>query len=421
MGLDALIFQTHSVSRYSLAALLGAIESDSRLSDLIIEAPFRPSMNLIERYARRGEVLVAHSVMSTQTKRVYNNVKKIRDQFSEVKIVGGGPHASIRPGELIDAGFDYVVIGEGERKFTELLHYLMHDKDPSELGGIITTKQEEYPKPKEFEIVNLDDYAPFALERNILGPIEVTRGCPFSCRFCSTPFLTGSIVRHRSVDCIVKWLKRAVQQSGFDRAWFLSPNALSYGGRGRKAELTKLENLLQQATSIQGLDEIYFGSFPSEVRPEFVNRQALTMLRQHVANQTLQIGIQSGSDRILQEVNRHHSVEEGISAAIIALDCGFKPNIDMIFGFPSETPKDQKLTIDLCYELIEMGASVHAHIFMPLPGSFYENETLGILTDDTRRHLGTLARKGMVTGSWGNQEKIAMDLAARSRKDIAKG
>lgn len=400
---------------------MGAIESDPRLSDITVKAPLHSSMKGIEEHASRGEVLIAHSLMSTQTDRVYNNVRRIRERFGDkIHIVGGGPHASIRPGELIEVGFDFVIVGEGEKKFTDLLYYLQREKDPSELDGVITEPQKNYPHPKDFKPIDLDTYPPFALKSNIVGPIEVTRGCPFHCKFCSTPFLTGGVVRHRSISNIVEWLKQAVEKSGFERTWFMSPNALCYGGRGRRLELEKLEELLRRTSSIEGLNDIYFGSFPSEVRPEFVTKAALEVLRQYVANSSLQIGIQSGSNRILQEVNRHHTVEEGISAAETALDCGFTPNIDMIFGFPNEASQEQEMSVDLCYDLIEMGASVHAHVFMPLPGSAYEYMLPGKLTDATRKHLGDLARRGLVTGSWGNQEEIAKRLASQFRIDIAK-
>ena len=81
-------------------------------------------------------------------------------------------------------------------------------------------------------------------------------------------------------DSVVKWLKLAVEKRGFKRTWFLSPNALCYGGKGRKAVPEKLEQLLQGVTSINGLDEVFFGAFPSEVRPEFVTKDLLKMMRE---------------------------------------------------------------------------------------------------------------------------------------------
>jgi len=397
-----------------LAALVGAIEADCRLSELAVEAPTKISAKTIQKSVEKGCTIIAHSVISTQTNRIYGEIRDVRERFgASVTIVGGGAHASARPLELLENGFDYVVVGEGERSFPNLLWYLMNDKDPLEISSVVGKITEDCPKPKDLEPVDLDAHPPFALGMNIVGPIEVTRGCPYSCKFCCTPFLTGGRVRNRSIDNVVHWLTRAVESSGFNRTWFLSPNALSYGGRGRSVEAKKIEDLLRSVTKIDGLEEVFFGSFPSEVRPEFVTRDVLEMMQGYVANKTLQIGLQSSSDRVLKLANRHHTVKEGLDAINTALDSGFIPHVDMIFGLPGETKRELQESIDLCYSLAEMGAKTHGHVFMPLPGSAFENETPGILDSESRKLLGELSRKKLLTGSWSAQEAMAEDLSSQ--------
>ena len=409
-----LIFRAHSSSRYSLAALVGVVETDHRLTELAIEAPIEVSSRLVQKSVEKGPTILAHSVMSTQTDRIYKEVRDVREKFGDsITIVGGGAHASARPKELLENGFDYVVIGEGEETFPELLWYLMNDKDPNDIEGVVGEATQVCPKPRDLAPVDLDTHPPFALGMNIVGPIEVTRGCPYSCKFCCTPFLTGGRVRNRSIGSVVSWLSQAVKNSGFDRTWFLSPNALSYGGRGRTVESDKLEGLLKAVHKVEGLKEVFFGSFPSEVRPEFVTRPILEMMRNYVANKTLQIGLQSSSNRVLKLANRHHSVEDGLEAINAALDCGFIPHVDMIFGLPGETKKELHDSIDLCYSLAEIGAKIHGHVFMPLPGSAYENEAPGKLDSESRRLLGELSRKKLLTGSWSTQESMAESLSSR--------
>ncbi len=406
-----LIFRTHTSSRYSVAALVGVVEVDQRLVDLHVEAPIEYSLKSIRKSVEQRPTILAHSVMSTQTDRVYREIREIRKKIGKsVTLIGGGPHASARPMELLENGFDLVVVGEGERTFPELLWHLINDKDPLEIQGVVGKNTVDCPRPRDLPPVDLSDFPPFALGMNILGPVEVTRGCPYSCKFCCTPFLTGGRVRNRSIDSIVEWLKRAVDERGFDRTWFLSPNALSYGGRGRTVEAEKVETLLRTASSIEGLNEVFFGSFPSEVRPEFVSKPVLEMMKQYVANETLQIGLQSSSDRVLKMINRHHTVEEGLSAIRTALDCGFVPQVDMIFGLPGENIEELHESVELCYTLAEMGAKTHGHVFMPLPGSAFEKMPPGRLDQESRRRLGELSRKKLLTGSWSTQETIAENL-----------
>lgn len=406
LDIHSLIFRAHSSSRYSLAALLGSIETDPRLESIRVLAPLDSIEKELEEGIQHGKVVLAHSVMSTQLERVRDEVRAVRQRFGKrVTIVGGGPHASARPMDLIDMGFDYVVIGEGESSIRELLWKLGNDKDPTSIMGIVGPDSDSIPVPRNTGYVALDDYPPFAIGLNVVGPVEVTRGCPFKCKFCATPFLSGGIVRHRGVDSVGYWLEQAVEQRGFERTWFLSPNALCYGGKGRRAEPEKLEKLLMQVTKRTGID-IFFGSFPSEVRPEFVTPEILEMFRQYVANRTLQIGLQSGSDDILKAANRHHSVQEGKDAIAMAKDAGFIPHVDMIFGLPEESEKDIEASLDVCEELVGLGAKIHAHVFMPLPGSEWEYMPTGRLDSRTRKILGELARKKKVTGSWGYQESL---------------
>jgi B12-binding domain/radical SAM domain protein len=351
--------------------------------------------------------------MSTQTERIHQEIRNVREKFgNQVILVAGGAHASARPISLLDMGFDYVVIGEGESSFRELLWSLVNDIDPTEIPGIVSPETKEIPLPKSLPRIALDDYPPFALGMNIVGPVEVTRGCPYRCKFCSTPFLSGGVVRHRGIESTAHWLKRAVDERGFERTWFLSPNALCYGGKGRKVVPERLEGLLRETTAIEGLD-LFFGSFPSEVRPEFVTKELLEMFRQYVSNRTLQIGLQSGSDQVLKFANRHHTVQEGLDAIQISLDSEFIPHVDMIFGLPGETDEDIEASLRICEDLAGMNAKIHGHVFMPLPGSEWESMPAGRLNERTRQILGEFARKKILTGSWSHQEFLGQKMETK--------
>jgi hypothetical protein len=61
-----------------------------------------------------------------------------------------------------------------------------------------------------------------------------------------------------------------------------------------------------------------------------------------------------------------------------------------------------------------MGAKTHGHVFMPLPGSAFEDEVPGRLDTESRRLLGELSRKKLLTGSWSTQESMAEELSTKS-------
>ncbi|RLD93529.1 MAG: hypothetical protein DRI93_05170 [Aquificota bacterium] len=109
---------------------------------------------------------------------------------------------------------------------------------------------------------------------------------------------------------------------------------------------------------------------PSEVRPEGVTPPFLELVRKYCNNKSLTIGAQSGSEERLLAIGRGHGVEEIRRAARWAREYGFTPHLDFIFGFPGERDKERRETVVFVEELVSLyGAKIHAHYFMPLPGT----------------------------------------------------
>ena len=75
LGIHKLIFRAHPTSSYSVASLLGAIETDSRLVELNVSAPIKLTETIVESAIEKGPIVIAHSVMSTQFDRVLHEVR----------------------------------------------------------------------------------------------------------------------------------------------------------------------------------------------------------------------------------------------------------------------------------------------------------------------------------------------------------
>lgn len=199
-------------------------------------------------------------------------------------------------------------------------------------------------------------------------------------------------MRHRSIPTISRYARF------YSDLRFTSPNALAYGSDGLTPRIDKVERLLK---SLSELDKpIYFGTFPSEVRPDFVTDEALDLVVKHCKNRHLSIGGQSGSDRILKSIGRGHDVEAVRRACDLCLDRGIVPNVDLIVGLPEETPEDQRLTLDLAREVVGGGGRIRAHHFIPLPGTPLEDALPAPLSDDVAKEMGKLALRGKATGRW---------------------
>jgi B12-binding domain/radical SAM domain protein len=215
------------------------------------------------------------------------------------------------------------------------------------------------------------------------------------------------------VENIAHWT-RVLREAGKRDVRFITPTSMSYGTQDESMNLEAVERMLAAVREAMGPEgRVFYGTFPSEVRPEHVTPEALALLKRYVDNDNLIIGGQSGSERILQETRRGHDVETVVRAASLAVEWGFVPNVDFILGLPGETPEDVRATLELMRRLAHVGAKVHGHTFMPLPGTPYRDAPPGSVDDETRRELDRLASQGRLYGHWKQQVRLADGIAAR--------
>lgn len=260
--------------------------------------------------------------------------------------------------------------------------------------------------------VDICQFLPVTNKFPYFTPIEITRGCPHGCRFCQTTYLFGK-TRHRTTRQIVESAKILVNQ-GWKKIRFVSPNILSYGSEsGFKGNLVELEKMLSSVRKVKGVEKIYAGSFPSEVRPENVTRKALKVLKEYSDNNNVIIGFQSGSEDVLKRMHRGHTVKQALGAVEMALQVGFKVNVDFIFGMPNETKIDEEKTIAVLKKLAKLPkVKVHGHTFLPLPGTPWQNEKPGKISKQLISVLDELESVGRIYGDWREQELMAKKIAS---------
>jgi B12-binding domain/radical SAM domain protein len=198
-------------------------------------------------------------------------------------------------------------------------------------------------------------------------------------------------------------------ERGYSYLRFVTPNAFAYQSEdnGRTANLDALEHLLREMAALVGRERVYFGTFPSEVGPETVTPEAVALVRRYCGNDNLLFGAQTGSDRILRLLRRRHTVSDVYRAAEIITAGGLTPMVDIIFGLPGEKEDDLAATVKLMEDLAAMGAVIHTHTFMPLPGTPLENAPPGRVDPALHPLLDRLASQGHQIGQWRKQEEIA--------------
>lgn len=430
----AVVWAYRRTGKFAFHVLTGALETDARTKDVPIEFAngVDAVVTAITASLANGasRVLVGWSFYSPDAAEMTAELHAVKARVVDPRVVHvcGGVHATAEPEATLRSGFDLVAVGEGEQLVRELVVCLQSGGDATTLPGIASLRDAHPSRASEAGVlvpdgtlrkngradrIALDDFPPFGPDHDRFGPIEITRGCIYACRFCQTPYFAGAAFRHRSVENVRHWVRYLVGR-GFRDLRFLTPTSLSYGTRTAEPDLAAVEHLLATVRAEIGPERrLWFGTFPSEVRPEHVTPESLALLRRYVSNRALIVGGQSGSDRVLEHSMRGHDASVVERAVALCIEHGFVPHVDFLLGLPGEDEGDVEATLSMMDRLVQRGAKVHGHTFLPLPGTPFQKAAAGALTPEVRLRLKQLASKGQLYGQWEQQEETAKAMVER--------
>ncbi len=411
-------------NKYSIHSLVAAMEvSEVKIDTYLIRMWDFPKIIdfLLTNY---GRIIIGISLMTTQLPEILpllEFLKELKNSLQEkVVLVGGGPHVSGDPlGSLKQLGFDFVFIGEAEKSFTEFLSRSLEGHEVNNIKGIAYLDRGEVLTNRNDEVVNLNEYPPISLKYGLFNPIEVSRGCPYACKYCQVSYVFGRTMRHRSLDIILKYCRKLIKR-GINDLRFISPNILAYGGSGTKVNFDVLAEFVDNVKKLKDLGgKLYLGSFPSEVRPDFIDSDIIKLIKNVVSNRRISIGIQSGSDEVLKNLGRGHTVEEALNAINLLRSHNFTVDSDFIIGLPNEELPDSLKTLELIQKLIDLGGvRIHLHYYIPLPGTPLAKYELKPIPEIIRRKLLKYLGRGVIFGNWLRQEVVAFKIQKLRKEGV---
>jgi len=275
----------------------------------------------------------------------------------------------------LEKGVDYCLLGEGEETLIELLSQLSVGKEAEagELVGVVSnrtsnikrrpdvTNLDKLPFPA-WDLVDVEKYRSIWLKRHGYFSMNMatTRGCPYHCNWCAKP-IWGQRYNSRSPENVVaemKWLK---ENFAPDHIWFaddilgLKPNWIE-----------KFAVLLNEADAVI--------PFKCLQRADLVNEKTAAALAR-AGCKTVWIGAESGSQKILDAMDKGDTVEDIYRAARLLRTNGIEVGFFLQFGYPGETWSDVQKTLKMVRECApdDIGISVS----YPLPGTkFFERVKL---------------------------------------------
>ncbi|MGB0896074.1 MAG: tRNA (N6-isopentenyl adenosine(37)-C2)-methylthiotransferase MiaB [Flavobacteriaceae bacterium] len=213
--------------------------------------------------------------------------------------------------------------------------------------NVILSKEETY-----------GDISPVRLQSNgVTAFVSITRGCDNMCTFCVVPFTRGR-ERSREPQSILKEINDLIEK-GFKEVTLLGQNVDSYlwYGGGLKKDF-KNATEIQKATAVNfsNLLDMVATKFPklrirfSTSNPQDMSMDVIhTMAKHNNICKHIHLPVQSGSNRILKEMNRQHTREEYMTLVdnIYSTIPEMSLTQDMIVGFPTETEEDHQDTLNL--------------------------------------------------------------------------
>ncbi|NQT55520.1 MAG: B12-binding domain-containing radical SAM protein [Desulfobacteraceae bacterium] len=310
-------------------------------------------------------ICVGISSMSGRHIKQSMRISRLIKENSSTPVVWGGVHASLEPQATIDHDLvDFVVREDGEETFPQLIDALVSkhsrlDKIDGiaykENGRIIFTGE---PKPSDieklpvvpFHLIDFNKYDVTPDQRNYkwissprhIIPMETSRGCPFSCIFC-TESVRKQKWRALSPERVINDIKYYISEYGIKNFTFIDDNL--FGNIKRGERIVKL--LAQENLGIRWYTNIRT-DYLAKVGESFLSRLEKSGCG------LLTFGAESGSERILKMINKKATKGDVLTTNRKLAKTNIIPHFVTIRGFPTETKEDISktffLTIQLCLE-----------------------------------------------------------------------
>jgi anaerobic magnesium-protoporphyrin IX monomethyl ester cyclase len=264
------------------------------------------------------------------------DVSKFIKENSNSIVVWGGFHVMSLPEVTLKNPYvDYIIRGESEETFPKILELYEKGKDFSKLRGVnlnppaLPPDLDKIPIPN-YNLLELDKYADFS--------ISTSRGCPYRCNFCYNGYGDNKIMkpyRPLDFDKTIQLIKDVVYKYKRNVFTIIDDNFPSDKQRMKKIcdEISKLG--------------VNFNAF---CRANNADEETLTYLKKSGCWQ-VDIGVESGSDRILELLNKGTTAEINKKAIRNCKKVGIMCNCLIMLGMPTETLEDVKMTEDLIKEV----------------------------------------------------------------------
>jgi len=231
----------------------------------------------------------------------------------------GGPHATCHPQSCIEAGFDKVVRGEGEKAMLKIVR----DGRSTSRGEIFQLEflgSTEINFLPDRDAINMSRYG-YSLYGKRSTNVMTSRGCPFNCAFCCKTW--GRTVRYVDPHLVAEEIKLLRDKYGFEGIIFFD-DEMNFN----------LEHLSEICKLIKPLGMVW----RCLLRAEPLSLDLLRKMRRSGCVE-VQVGVESGDDQILRTIKKGTTVKKNLRAVRLIKEAGIMQKVLLMIGNPSESQK----------------------------------------------------------------------------------
>jgi anaerobic magnesium-protoporphyrin IX monomethyl ester cyclase len=295
----------------------------------------------------------------------------------------GGPHATAYPEKAIQMpGIDYLVVGEGEITAGQLIERLLNQRDVSDIKGIVYKKDNrvfstdrgnfiedlnDLPMPA-YDLIPIKAYGKFArMSRTGFGDymcIFSSRGCPYHCVYCHNIF--GKVFRCRSAENLFDEIKHLYDTYKI-RDFEIMDDIFNLD---RERLIDFCDRIINSGMKVTF-------AFPNGMRCDILDQQQLIKLRQ-AGTIFIAFAIETGSPRLQKLIKKNIQLDKIKKNIEIARSLRIHTHGFFMIGFPGETLKEMKMTVDFL-------VSSKLHTFAMFAVMPFENTELAAIATEMGR------------------------------------
>lgn len=291
------------------------------------------------------EVLAIYTNLMTKLN-VLEIIKEVKVSYPHIKIILGGPDVTYNLENYLKGGADFIVIGEGENTTQELVTCLSEGNDPHTINGLAFIEKDQLVKTaprvklRQVDELPIPDRDGIEIEKYLnawqthhgMSALNVStqRGCPYTCKWCSTA-VYGQSYRRRSPANVIAELKEIKSTYNPDSIWFVDD------------VFTVSHKWLEEMADEMDKHDLHI-PFECISRADRMNAEVIQILKR-MGCFRIWIGAESGSQRIIDAMDRRVSVHQVREMIRETRKVGIEAGTFIMIGYPGETEADIKETI----------------------------------------------------------------------------